>query len=393
MKPKTKAWPALPTTVWALGFVSLFMDASSELVHAILPLFLAGTLGISVAAIGVIEGVAESIAQFAKLGSGALSDRMGKRKPWVIAGYGLSALTKPLFPLAVSVAPVAAARFLDRIGKGIRGAPRDALLADVTPEGQRGAAYGLRQGLDTIGAILGPLAATVLLLIYNNDTRAALWWAILPAAAALLMLMVFVREPAGVTGRSFATRPSLRDIGTLPRNFWIATAAAAVLTLARFSEAFLILRSASLGFAMAAAPVALVLMNAVYAVSSYPAGALSDRIGRKGLLSAGIGALVIADVTLGVTADWAGLAAGVALWGLHMGLTQGLLSAMVADSAPKRLHGTAFGAFYAISGAALLLASVIAGAMWEVYGPEATFLLGAGLATFSLLILTQMQRG
>lgn len=381
----------VPRTVWVLGFVSLFMDASSELVHALLPLFLVTVLGVSMETIGWIEGVAEAIAQFAKLGSGMLSDRIGSRKPWLLAGYGLSAVTKPLFPLAASVAPVAAARFLDRIGKGVRGAPRDALLADVTPPQARGAAYGLRQGLDTVGAILGPLAASALLFLHGNSIRSALWWAVLPAIICILTIIVFVREPERRLAKA-GTRPGFAGCGALPFAFWIATAAAAALTLARFSDAFLILRANALHVPLVGVPIVMVVMNVVYALSSYPAGALSDRVGRRGLLAAGTLALIAADGILGFAHGDAGLGAGVALWGLHMGLTQGLLSAMVADAAPAHLRGTAFGVFYAVSGVALLLASSLAGVLWDAFGGSGPFFAGAGVAAVALLLFPMVRR-
>jgi len=383
----------LPATVWALGFVSLFMDASSELIHSLLPLFLSMTLGASMDVIGFIEGIAEAIAQLGKLISGALSDRMAARKPWMLAGYGLSALMKPLFPLAMGIPVVAAARFLDRIGKGLRDSPRDALLADATPANVRGAAYGLRQGLDTTGAFLGPLAAAGLLILYADDIRSALWWASLPAAFCILTLAMFVHEPAKRSAAEPRHRPVLRRLHMLPFAFWITAAVAAALTLARFSDAFLILRGTSLGIGLAEAPMIFVVMNAVYALASYPVGALSDRIGRRGLLASGALALIAADLALAFAQDSLLLWAGVALWGLHMGLTQGLLSAMVADAAPANLRGTAFGIFYALSGAALLAASAGAGVLWENFSPGTPFLVGAGLAVLSLLLLPAVARG
>ena len=382
----------IPGTVWALGAVSFFMDASSELVHALLPLFLSVNLGASMAMIGAIEGAAEAVAQFAKFFSGALSDRSGKRKPWILAGYGLAALTKPLFPLAGSVATVAAARLLDRLGKGIRGAPRDALVADVTPPEIRGAAFGLRQGLDTVGAVLGPLLAAGLLLLYANDLRAAMWWAVVPAAFAVATLVLFVREPAQHASEQ-RPRYRFRDAGSLPPAFWIVTAAGTLLTLARFSEAFLILRGTSLGLSLAAAPMILVLMSVVYAAASYPAGALSDRVGRRLLLGLGILALIAADIALAFAVDPRALWLGIALWGLHMGLTQGLLAALVADTAPAHLRGTGFGVFYAASGVALLIGSAFAGLLWDRFGAASPFVVGAGLALFALALLPLVHSG
>jgi MFS family permease len=381
----------LPATIWALGLVSLFMDASSELVHSVLPLFLV-SLGASMSAIGVIEGTAEAIAQVAKLFSGVLSDRSAQRKPWIAAGYGLAALTKPLFPLAAGVAPVAAARFLDRLGKGIRGAPRDALVADVTPAELRGAAFGLRQAMDTIGAIIGPASAAALLLVYADNVRAVLWWAVLPALLSFATLMLWVREPARPAARS-APKPTLRDTGALPSRFWLLTAIACLITAARFSEAFLILRGGSAGLTLAAAPLILVLMNLVYALSSYPAGAASDRLGRRGLLAAGIAALLLADLALAFAGTRLLLGIGIALWGLHMGLTQGLLSAMVADTAPPALRGSAFGVFYAATGVALLAGSAAAGLLWDQFGPAMPFVAAAVTSAITLLLLPLARPG
>ncbi len=382
----------IPGTVWALGLVSLFMDASSELVHAVLPLFLTGPLGASMATIGGIEGAAEAVAQFGKLVSGVLSDRMRRRKPWVLAGYGLSALTKPLFPLASSVALVAVARFADRVGKGIRGAPRDALLADAAKGRSHGAIYGLRQALDTVGAIIGPLAAVGLLLLYANDIRAVLWWAVLPAVLCVATIVFFVREPAD-TRTNDKPAPTLSGVTQLPAALWLVIALACAISLARFSEAFLILRAISEGVSLAHAPLVMIVMNVAYAITSYPAGALSDRYGRRVLMRAGIVALIAADLVLAFATGLVALGAGVALWGLHMGLTQGLLSAMVADAAPAGLRGTAFGALYAASGAGALVASAGAGILWDVEGASAPFIAGAAAATFALALLPAVRRG
>ncbi|MBV9043578.1 MAG: MFS transporter [Alphaproteobacteria bacterium] len=362
------------------------MDTSSELVHSVLPLFLAGTLGLSMGVIGGLEGAAEATAQFAKLFSGYLSDRMERRKPWILFGYGLAAATKPLFPLAHGVALVAAARFIDRIGKGIRGAPRDALLASVTPPEQRGAAFGLRQSLDTVGAVCGPLAAAGLLILYAGNMRAVLWWAVVPAVLCVLTIILLLREPDAPVAIESKPRLSLRDAARLPGSFWLTVAAASVLTLARFSEAFLILRGTNVGLTLAAAPMVLVAMNVVYTLSSYPAGALSDRLGRKGLLVAGTATLIAADAALAI-GSLPAFAAGVALWGLHMGLTQGLLSAMIADAAPAQQRGTAFGAYNAVTGVALLLSSTLAGLLWDRFGAGTTFIAGAAISLVALVLI------
>ena len=375
----------LPGTVWALGVVSLFMDLSSELVHALLPLYMTGVLGASMVAVGVVEGIAEATASALKAFSGAISDRLRRRKPLIVIGYALAALSKPLFPLAGSMALVAGARFMDRVGKGIRGAPRDALIADVTAPEQRGAAYGLRQALDTVGAVLGPLAAIGLMLVFANDIRSVLWVAVVPAAVAVLVLVLWVREPARGQAPAAATgKLAWRSLSRLHRRYWLIVGLGAVLTLARFSEAFLLLRAQDLGLALALVPAVMVVMNLVYTAVSYPAGIAADRGGQRALLFWGLAALVASDLVLGAGAGRAAVFAGAALWGLHMGLTQGLLSKLVADAAPADLRGTAFGVFHLVSGAALLAASVLAGWLWSALGASSTFYAGAAFAAVAL---------
>jgi MFS family permease len=373
----------VPRTVWALGAVSLLMDLSSELVHSLLPVFMVTVLGASMLAVGVVEGIAEATASIVKLFSGAISDRLGRRKPIVVIGYGLAAISKPLFPLATSVPLVLAARFMDRIGKGIRGAPRDALIADVTPEGVRGAAYGLRQALDTVGAVLGPLAAIGLMLLLASDVRSVLWWAVLPAMVAVVVLVLFVKEPAGAVAS--LERFSLKSFHQLGVRTWAIVALGAVLTLARFSEAFLLLRAQDLGMALAMVPIVLVVMNVAYTAIAYPAGLAADRGHRRALLLAGLTALILSDLVLASTASISLLFVGIILWGVHMGLTQGLLSTLVADAAPAQLRGTAFGVFHLVSGVALLAASVIAGSLWDAFGAAWTFYAGAAFTAIALL--------
>jgi len=377
---------AIPRTVLALGAVSLCMDLSSELVHSLLPLFLTGVLGAGMVAVGVIEGIAEATASIVKVFSGALSDRLPRRKPVVIAGYALAALSKPLFPLAASVPLVLFARFIDRIGKGIRGAPRDALIADVTPPAVRGAAYGLRQAMDTVGAVLGPLSAAGLMLLFADDIRRVLWIAVVPAFAAVLVLVLWVREPAREPAPSAAPRAArfagLERLGT---RYWLVVALGAVLMLARFSEAFLVLRAQQIGVALAAVPLVMVAMNVVYTAVAYPAGLAADRGHRRALLVGGIAALIASDLFIGAFGSIAGLGVGIVLWGTHMGLTQGLLSTLVADAAPPDLRGTAFGVFNLVSGGALLAASVLAGWLWSAYGAPAPFYAGAGFCVVAFV--------
>ncbi|MDE3237403.1 MAG: MFS transporter [Paracoccaceae bacterium] len=381
----------LPRAIWALGFVSMLMDISSEMIFALLPVFMVSTLGAPMAAVGVIEGVAEATASVVKVFSGALSDWIGRRKALAVAGYGLAALVKPLFALAPGLGWVMAARFLDRVGKGLRGAPRDAMIADFAPENARGAAYGLRQALDLTGSFLGPLGAMAFIWVFSGNIRAVFWVAALPAAASVLLLMLVVREPAA---RPRPARFPLQrqELLRLPSSFWIVTGVAALLTLARFSDAFLILKAQATGLHVALVPLALVGVNVVSSLTAYPAGRLSDRVNRAGLLAAAIPVLVAGDLVLALTGGPLGLALGIVLWGLHIGLTQGLLATLVADAAPADLRGTAFGLFNLLTGVALLLASTLAGVLWQADGPRATFLAGAALAALSLAALAHARR-
>lgn len=374
--------------------VSLFMDTSSELVHSLLPVFLVGTLGASAAAVGLIEGVAEATALVTKVFSGVLSDWFGRRKLLAVIGYGLAALTKPFFALASTVEAVVLARFVDRIGKGIRGAPRDALVADLVPPEMRGAAFGLRQSLDTIGAVLGPLLAIAAMALFAGDIRLVFWLSVPPAFIAVALLAVGVEESAAAaTARPPRTPIRRAELAQLTRAFWMVVGLGAVLTLARFSEAFLVLRAADTGLPTTLVPLVLVVMSLAYTLSAYPAGALSDRMDRTHLLAVGMAVLVAADVVLALSGGIAATLVGVALWGLHMGLTQGLLAAMVADTAPEQLRGTAFGLFNLVGGGALLVASVVAGALWDAAGPAATFWAGAGFTVAALGGVLAMQRG
>lgn len=390
---QTAGWRAVPRTVWALGFVSLFMDVSSEMIHALLPVFLVSTLGASAALVGLIEGIAEGAGQVVKVFSGAVSDWFGRRKLLAVIGYGLGAATKPVFAVAATPVEVFAARVVDRIGKGIRGAPRDALVADVTPPETRGAAYGLRQALDTVGAFAGPALAIVLLAASGGDMRAVFAVAIVPGAVAVTLLVLGVEEPPRRTGEAGdSPRLAGRDLLALPTSYWLVVGVGIVLTLARFSEAFLVLRAQEAGLALTLLPVVMIVMNLVYAGTSTPAGSLSDRLDRRLVLAAGLVALIAADLVLAAPAGIAGALAGAGLWGLHMGLSQGLLAAMVADAAPARLRGTAFGLFNLASGVALFSASLLAGILWERFGSAATFLTGAALAGVALAGLVGLVR-
>lgn len=384
----------IPSSVWALGFVSLLMDFSSEMIHALLPVYLVGALGASMTQIGLIEGVAEATASFVKVFSGALSDWFGQRKLLALIGYGLAALTKPIFPLSPDVVWVASARFLDRVGKGLRGAPRDALVADVTPPPLRGAAFGLRQSLDTVGAFLGPAVAVALMWQTVDDIRAVFWAATIPAGLAVLVLALGVAEPAETRPRRPARFPlHIGELQSLGGAFWLVVAVATLFSLARFSEAFLVLKAQSAGLPAMLAPLVLVAMNVVYALAAYPVGVFSDRGDRIAPLAAGMVALIAADGVLAGGDNLPMVALGVALWGLHMGLTQGLLAALVADAAPATLRGTAFGVFNLATGAALLVASWTAGVLWDREGDYAAFSAGGFCALAALAGLLALRRG
>jgi len=380
-------WREIPGTVWALGAVSLLMDVSSEMIHALLPLYLVTVLGTSAVMVGVIEGIAEATASIMKIFSGALSDRLGKRKLLATIGYGLAALTKPVFPLAGSIGWIVGARFIDRVGKGIRGAPRDALLADLSPVNVRGAAFGLRQSLDTIGAALGPLLAIVFMLLTASNFIAVLWIAVVPGFLSFLVILFVVRDQDHPTAKPVHLPLSFGQLRRLGRSYWFVVGVATVFALGRFSEAFLLLRAQSAGFPLPLVPTVMLVMNVVYALAAWPTGVLSDKVGRYGLLTGGFSVLIAADLVLAFGANIPAVGIGAALWGLHMGLTQGLLASLVADTAPGDLRGTAFGMFNLITGAATLLASLIAGALWDVIGPTGTFLAGATFTLLALLVI------
>ncbi|MBI4205436.1 MAG: MFS transporter [Betaproteobacteria bacterium] len=376
-----------------LGFVSLFMDVSSELIHSLLPVFMVTSLGASMFVVGIVEGVAEATALIVKVFSGTISDYLGKRKGLAVLGYGLGAVSKPIFALALTVHWVFVARFMDRIGKGIRGAPRDALVADLTAPEIRGAAYGLRQSLDTVGAFVGPLLAVGLMLAWAGDFRTVFWFAVIPAALSVLILIFGVQEPDTGKPRRGPTSPiqwqTLSDLGSA---YWWVVTTGGIFTLARFSEAFLILRAQQLGLADTYAPFVLVLMNVVYAVSAYPLGRLADRMSHRTLLALGLVVLVASDLALAQAEGLVTVAAGVALWGLHLGMTQGLLATMVAATAPAHLRGTAFGFFNLVGGIAMLVASVLAGLLWDTLGAAVTFYTGAAFSVIALVMVGRYRR-
>lgn len=393
MQPSKTGLRAIPKGIWALGLVSLFMDTSSELIHSLMPVFLVTTLGASALSVGLIEGIAEATASITKVFSGTLSDYLGKRKLLTVIGYGLAAVTKPLFPLAGTVGWVFTARFVDRIGKGIRGAPRDALIGDIAPAHLRGACYGLRQSLDTVGAVAGPLLAILFMALLANDIRAVLWIAVIPAFIAVAILVLGVKEPKTVRPEGHVRSPiHLSELRGVGGRYWWLVLIAAVLSVARFSEAFLVLRAEDVGLTLALVPVVMVVMSLAYTVSAYPAGVLSDRTDRRTVLVAGLLMLIAADLVLALATGIGLVLIGAGLWGLYMGLTQGLLSAMVADATPARIRGTAFGVFHMVGGLALLAASLIAGLLWDLYGPPVTFFAGMVFTAIALGGLIVLRR-
>jgi len=385
-QPPVLSRPPLPRNVWVLGFVSLLMDLSSEIYHALLPAFITIVLGLPATALGAIDGVAEATGNFAKLFSGRLSDRSLRRKPWIAAGYGLAALSKPLFPLAASAPALMVARFADRVGKGIRGAPRDAMIADETPPEIRGRAFGLRQALDTAGALLAPLAAIGLMAWFASDIRAVYWIAILPAVLSFLLAWLALREPEQHLAPA-ARSPFFAGFRQLNTETKRLLAVGFLFTLARFSEGFLILKGIEIGLSEAMSPLSLAIFNLAYVALAYPAGALSDRMSPRTILIAGMGVLIAGNVVLAQSASLAGLVLGVGLWGAHMALTQGIFSRMIADRAPESLRATSFGAFWFVTGIASLLASLGAGLLWDRDGSSTTFLTSAGVAAVAMAML------
>ncbi|MFI4937675.1 MAG: MFS transporter [Candidatus Berkiellales bacterium] len=384
-KPRSRL-SQIPSSIWVLGFVSMLMDISSEMIHSLLPLFMITTLGLSTLTIGFIEGLAEATALMVKVFSGALSDYLGKRKGLTVLGYALSAVTKPLFAIASTASMVLTARISDRMGKGIRDAPRDALIADITPFHLRGAAFGLRQSLDTAGAVLGPLLSVGLMLLWANNFRAIFWVAVIPGVLAVLLLIFFFKEPVAQTTVKYHNPMHFHNVKRLGSLFWWVVAVGVVFTLARFSEAFLILRAQQVGVPMALVPLVIIAMNIIYSLTAYPFGDLSDKMSHTKLLTFGLIVLICADLFLAISHHWITMIFGVLLWGVHMGMTQGLLSAMVSKAAPMDLRGTAFGIFNLMNGVTMLISSVIAGLLWEALGSAFTFYAGAAFCVLALVV-------
>ncbi|PTY36603.1 MFS transporter [Saccharospirillum sp. MSK14-1] len=383
---------SLPAGVWVLGFVSLLMDVSSEMIHSLLPLYLVGVLGASALTLGLIEGFAEATAMMLKVFSGALSDYWRKRKGLALLGYGLAAITKPVFALAPSVGWVLAARLTDRVGKGIRGAPRDALVADLTPPQMRGAAYGLRQSLDTIGAFVGPVLAIALMALLANNYQWVFWIAVIPAFLAVILLCVGLREPERQNRQNRGNPIQFSHLKRFTQAYWAVVLIGSLFTLARFSEAFLLLKAEDAGLSLLWAPLVLVVMNIAFSLSAYPSGRMSDRMDPRQLLAAGLLLLIVADLVLAWSSGWFSLMIGAAFWGLHMGMTQGLLATLVARTAPAESRGTAFGIFNLIMGLTVLLASIIAGLLWTLYSPALTFVIGALFCLLTLSCLGILKR-
>ena len=378
----------IPKSIWVLGFVSLLMDVSSEMIHSLLPLFMVTTLGTSVFAVGLIEGVAESTALIVKIFSGVLSDYLGQRKRLALLGYALGAFTKPLFAIATSSGLILSARIIDRVGKGIRGAPRDALVAEIAPAHLRGAAFGLRQSLDTVGAFLGPLLAVGLMILWASDFRAVFWVAVIPGLLAVLLLFLGVTEPKQNHTNHRINPISKANLKRLNAAYWWLVIIGALFMLARFSEAFLVLKGQQSGIPIAYTPLIMVAMNIIYAATAYPFGKLSDRLSHTRLLAFGLIVLIAADLVIANSHHWSTLLFGLTLWGIHMGITQGILAALVAATSPKDLLGTAYGFFNLMSGIALLVASALAGLVWDLYGSSATFYASAVFCGLTLVSLT-----
>ncbi|MDJ0867562.1 MAG: MFS transporter [Myxococcota bacterium] len=387
----------IPRNVWAASATSFLMDVSSEMVVNVLPLFLANVLGVRTVVIGLVEGLAEATASLLKVFSGSLSDRLGRRKPLAVAGYAISALAKPGFALATSWGGIAGARWADRVGKGVRTAPRDALVADAVGAGDRGLAFGLHRAADTGGAVVGlAIAIGVLALVERGAAtldadafRTLVWVSLVPAVGAVAVLAFGVREVRAPV-RVAAARPGLRGLG---RPFFAFLLVSALFDLGNFSDAFLVLRAQERGLGVTDILWVLVGFNLVYAVVSTPGGRLSDRIGRRAVIAAGW--VWYAAVHLGFAGARSGGDVTVLflLHGVYYGLTAGTAKALIADLVPERLRGSAYGSYFAVMGAIDLPASLLAGALWQGlgawpgFGPAAPFVFSAGTALAAAALL------
>lgn len=387
--PAPNTFSQMPKGIWVLGFVSMLMDISSEMIHSVLPMFMVTVLGASALTVGLIEGAAVATALTAKVFAGALSDYIRQRKAWVVAGYTLGALAKPLVALAQTSGLILGAHVLDRVGKGVRGAPRDAMVADIAPPQVRGAAFGLRQSLNAMGSLFGPLLAVVLMLWFANDFRVVFWVAVIPGVLAVVLLVGGVKEPSRTQAQRRANPIRREDVKRLGPAYWWIVAIGTMFTLARFSEVFLILKAQQTGVAMAIVPLVMVAMSLVYATTAYPVSRIANRLSHNRLLALGCLVLVNAHLVLASASGWFSLLLGVGLWGIHLGLTQGLLATLVANAAPPDLRGTAFGLFNLGSGFSMLVGCGLAGGLWDFLGSSAAFYGGAlfGLLALVLVVL------
>lgn len=379
----------LHRSVIALGCVSLLMDMSSESIHALLPLFMVEALGLTALAVGLLDGFAEALPFVVKPVSGWLSDRFRNRKGLTVAGYGLAALAKPLFALAGGLGLIVTARLIDRMGKGIRGAPRDALIADLTEPRLRGQAFGLRQSMDTVGAILGPVLAAILIGMWLGDYQTAFWFASIPAGLAMVVLVVGVREPRS---RTAAARPS-ESIQTTPLSpaFWAITALAAAMALAKPSEAFLLLRAQAMGWSTGEIPLLLAAMNSAYALSAYPAGRFFDRLGERRLLATSLGALGLALLLLWSGSHPAMLWSAAIAWGLHLGTSQAVLAALISLHAPSARRGTAFGVYAGCLGGAFILNGAVVGVLWSRVDPQVALAFCIGMTGMAAIVESRVR--
>jgi MFS family permease len=361
---------------------------SSAMIYGLLPVFMVRVLGISIASVGLIEGIAEAANSLIKFVSGAASDWIGRRKPLVVFGYTLSAVIKTIFPVAGTASAVLAARVIDRLGKGIRDAPRDAFLADFTAKEIRGEGFGLRLALAVAGFVVGPLIAIGLMKLSGDNFRLVFWIALIPAYLSIVVLLLTVKELPLNHDESPRRLPIRRgDIAALPAAFWWVIAIAGLLSLARFSQAFLVLKAFEVGVDAAFVPMVLVVMHLVFSVAAYPFGILADHLDRRLQLGIGTVILVSADVVLASASTIWMTALGAALWGLQLGVTQGLLGATIADVAPDRLRGTAFGVYDVAIGVGTFVASAGAGVLWMAGGSSIAFSVSACVATAAALML------
>jgi MFS family permease len=377
-----RGWP-LSRNVWVAGWVSFFMDVSSEMVYPLVPLFLSSTLGVSKSVVGLIEGIAEATASLLKLFSGVIADRFGKNKLLMGFGYGISTASRPILALASGWGMVFLARFTDRAGKGIRTAPRDAIIAASTPPGQLGLAFGFHRALDTAGAVVGPAVALAILAVWAADFRLVFWLSVVPGVLAVALIVWFIEADGRVRPAQAALAWSLRGFDD---RFWEFLLVIGLFSLGNSSNAFLILKAEQVGTSPAWISGIYVGYNALYALMSVPGGLLADRVGMRRMIIVGLGlfAAVYAGIALASTPQQ--IAALFLCYGIYMGLTEGVQRAYLATLAPKERTATAFGLYHMVVGIAILPASLFAGVLWDTVGPAAPFLFGAGMAALAAVI-------